>query len=149
MTQHVIAYSGSFLNIYTTQPTVTYTADKLDRNAPIVTHHPRYTNHITIPSTNHNTDKSITPFVWVSNRHLTLQMTSTQDSETSLTTNSPSQDSFHPDDQIPLRLLKYYKNMKQQQQQTNKQKILSKINNYSSGYIMKAFFLLSLISFLP
>ena len=86
------------LEHYTTQPTVTYTADKLDRNAPIVTHHPRYTNHITIPSTNHNTDKSITPFVWVSNRHLTLQMTSTQDAETSLTTNSPSQDSFHPDD---------------------------------------------------
>ena len=111
MTQHVIAYSGSFLNNYTTQSTVTYTADKLDRNAPIVTHHPRYTNHITIPSTNHNTDKSITPFLWVSNRHLTLQMTSAQDAETSLTTNGPSQDSFHPDDK-----------KQQQQQQTNKQK---------------------------
>ena len=31
----------------------------------------------------------------------TLKMTSAQDVETSVTTNSPFQDSFHPDDQIP------------------------------------------------
>ena len=33
----------------------------------------------------------------------TLKMTSAQDVETSVPTNSPSQDSFHPDDQIPSR----------------------------------------------
>jgi len=39
--------------------------------------------------------------LWISNRHLTLKMASAQDVETSVTTNSPSRDSFHPDDQIP------------------------------------------------
>ena len=34
---------------------------------------------------------------------LTLKMTSAQDVETSVTTNSPSQDSFHMEDQIPSR----------------------------------------------
>ena len=33
--------------------------------------------------------------------HLTLKMASVHDVETSVTTNSPSRDSFHPDDQIP------------------------------------------------
>ena len=33
--------------------------------------------------------------------HLTLKMTLAQDVETSVTNNSPSQDSFHLDDQIP------------------------------------------------
>lgn len=34
------------------------------------------TNHIVLPTTNHNTRKSITTLVWISNRHLTLKMTS-------------------------------------------------------------------------
>ena len=61
------------------------------------------TNHSTLPTTNHNADQSITTFVWISNRHLTLKMTSAQDVETAVTTNSSSQDCFHPDDQIPAR----------------------------------------------
>ena len=36
-------------------------------------------------------------------RHSTLRMTSAEDGETSITTNSPSQDFFHPDDQFPSR----------------------------------------------
>ena len=41
----------------------------------------------------------------------TLKMTSAQDVETSVTTNSPSQNSFHPDDQIPSKfLVSYYCN---------------------------------------
>ena len=34
------------------------------------------TNHITLPTTNHNADQSITTFVWISNLHLTLTMNS-------------------------------------------------------------------------
>ena len=61
------------------------------------------TNHITLPTTNHNSDQSITTFVSICYRHLTLKMTCAQDVETSVTTNSLSQDCFHPDDQIPVR----------------------------------------------
>ena len=42
----------------------------------------------------------------ISSRHLTLKMTSAQDFETSVSANSPSWDSFNPDDQIPSRLLR-------------------------------------------
>ena len=38
--------------------------------------------------------------VWISYCHLSLKMTSAQHIETSVTTNSPWQDSFPPDDQI-------------------------------------------------
>ena len=34
---------------------------------------------------------------------VTLKLTSAQDAETSVTTNSTSKNSFHPDDQIPSR----------------------------------------------
>ena len=50
------------------------------------------TNHITLPTTNH-IDQSINAFVCISNRHWTRK-TSAQCVETSVTTNSPSQDSF-------------------------------------------------------
>ena len=49
---------------------------------------------------NHNADQSIITLLWIANFHLTLKMTSAQDVETSVIINSPSQDSFQPDDQI-------------------------------------------------
>ena len=61
------------------------------------------TNHITLPTTNHNKDQSITTFVCFSNRHLTLKMTSAQDIDTPVNSNSLSQDYFYPDDQIPSK----------------------------------------------
>ena len=63
------------------------------------------TNHITLPTTNQNTHQSITTyciFVWIFNHHVTLMMTSTKDVKMSITTQSPSQDSFHPNNQISL-----------------------------------------------
>ena len=59
------------------------------------------TNHIAIPTINHNADQSITTFDWISNRHLILKIT--QNDETSVPRNSPSQDSFHPDNQTPSK----------------------------------------------
>ena len=47
-------------------------------NAPITT---LTTNYITFQGTNHNTDQSITTFIWISNCHLTLKMTSAQNVE--------------------------------------------------------------------
>lgn len=56
------------------------------------------TNHISLSTTNHNTDQSSTTLAWISNCHLTLKTTSAQDVETWVTmNNSPSQNSFHPD----------------------------------------------------
>ena len=63
------------------------------------------TNHITLPTTNHNANQRITTFISISAGHLTLKVTSAQDVETSVTTNSPSQDSSHPDNQIPSNYL--------------------------------------------
>ena len=63
------------------------------------------TNHITLPTTNRNADQSIITFVWISNRYLILKMTSAQDVGTSVTTNNPSKDPFHPDDQIPSKYI--------------------------------------------
>ena len=59
------------------------------------------TDHVAIPTTNHNADQSITTFHWISNRLLILNMT--QNVETSVPSNSPSQDSFYPDNQIPSK----------------------------------------------
>lgn len=52
------------------------------------------TNGITLPTTIHNADQTITTFVSISNRHLTVNITSAQDVE---------QDSYHPDNQIPSK----------------------------------------------
>ena len=52
-----------------------------------------FSNLITLPTANHNADQSNTALVWISNCHLTLKMSSAQDVETSVITNSPSQDS--------------------------------------------------------
>ena len=70
------------------------------------------TNPITLPTTNHNTDKNITTFAWISNCHLTLKMTSAHDVETPVTSNCPFQDSFHPDGQIPSRYIIHSVNKK-------------------------------------
>jgi len=59
------------------------------------------TNDSTLPITNHNVNQRITTVILISTGHLTLKVTSAQDVETSVTTNSPSQDSSHPDNQIP------------------------------------------------
>jgi len=63
------------------------------------------TNHITLPTTNHNTDQSITRLVWISNCHLTLKMTSTQDVEASVTTNSPYKGFFSPEQSNSIKVL--------------------------------------------
>lgn len=50
-------------------------------------------------------DQSITIYIWISKRNLTWKMTSGfKDVETLVSANSPFQDSFHLDDQIPPRL---------------------------------------------
>lgn len=67
------------------------------------------TNHNTIPPTNRNADKSITSFVWISNHHLNLQMTSAQDVITH------HQQSF-------AGLISPRQKKNQQQQQNDKQK---------------------------
>lgn len=59
------------------------------------------TNHITLPTTNH-IDQNINAFVCISIRHWTRK-TSAQYVETSVTTNSPSQDSFSPGPLNPSR----------------------------------------------
>ena len=84
------------------QPTANF-IHQPNRNPSITPHHPATANHITVSATNHSRDQSITTFVWISSRHLTLKLASAQDVEKSVTTNSPSQDSFHLDDQIPSR----------------------------------------------
>ena len=61
------------------------------------------TNHITLPSTNHDTDQIITTFHWISNRQLTPKMTSAEDVETAVFFNIPSPGAFQPDDQIPWK----------------------------------------------
>ena len=120
-------YSGSFLNITLHNLMWFILTSWIEMYQSLLTI--LATNHNTIPPTNRNADKSITSFVWISNHHLNLQMTSVEDVIT------------HHQQSFAGLISPRQKKINNNNKMTNKNSISSEIINCSTGYTIAFFFL--------